>query len=127
MATSRWSARWLLRLYRDFLTAIDKYGRVSEDARGMLYAGGIASPFGNGKAAPSIIYGGTGDLPWVRPISSKASIKRAMGAVAVGMLTPFSRSSRPSCARRYIFNPAINRVVVSKLIYFCLPATLNLP
>ena len=62
--------------------------------------GGIASPFGNGKAAPSIIYGGTGDLPWVRPLSSKASIKRAMGAVAVGMLTPFSRSSRPSCARR---------------------------
>lgn len=74
-----------------------------------------------------IIHGGTGDLTRVYPVSRKASMKRAMVAVAVVMLTPFRRSSTTCLRSPFIFNPATDRWVVSKLIYFCLPATLNLP
>jgi len=92
----------------------------------MLYARGIASCSGNGNEVPAFIHGGTGDLRGFilleegvdqeSPVYSRSRDADAVQAIS----TTCSRSS-------FIFNPATKRSIVSKLFYFCLPATLNPP
>lgn len=94
----------------------------------MLCAPGIASRPGNGKAVPPISSAKPVIvLGFIHSVSRLASIRRTLVAVAVGGADAVQSSSTTFLRASFICHPVIDRVVVSKLIDFCLPATLNLP
>jgi hypothetical protein len=105
---------------------IDKCGRVSDDAcecftpEGSLPVPATATRSRHLSTAERVIFRGfillEEGVDQESPVYSRGRDADAVQAIS----TTCSRSS-------FIFNPATKRSIVSKLFYFCLPATLNPP